>query len=90
MHPSYKTMATYIQSSLGEYSEALQKKIRQFYAKVLSEEQVAESGFIKDNALDFCRKQVLKKAMMKSVKLIKTSSFDEIQKSYRDCFEAWH
>ena len=80
MHPSYKTMATYIQSSLGEYSEALQKKIRQYYAKVLSEEQVAESGFIKDNALDFCRKQVLKKAMMKSVKLIKTSSFDEIQK----------
>ena len=80
MHPSYKAMATYIQSSLGEYSPALQKQIRQYYAKILSEEQIPESQFIKDNAIDFCRKQVLKKAMMQSVKLIKTSSFDEIQK----------
>ena len=79
MHPSYKTMATHISAGLGEYSDALQKQIRQFYAKVLSESQVDGAQFIKDNAIDFCRKQVLKKAMMQSVKLIKTSSFDEIQ-----------
>ena len=79
MHPSYKIMATHISSGLGEYSDALQKQIRQFYAKVLSESEVDGPQYIKDNAIDFCRKQVLKKAMMQSVKLIKTSSFDEIQ-----------
>ena len=42
-------------------------------------DELRDGPFIKDNALDFCRKQVLKGAMMKSVKLIKTSSFDEIQ-----------
>ena len=80
MHPSYKIMATHIQSGLGEYSDALQKQVRQFYAKVLSESDVEGAEYIKNNAIDFCRKQVLKGAMMKSVKLIKTSSFDEIQK----------
>ena len=80
MHPSYKAMKTSVQSGLDDYSPALQKQIRQFYAKILSEDQIPEAQFIKDNAIDFCRKQVLKKAMMQSVKLIKTSSFEEIQK----------
>ena len=34
--------------------------------------------YIKDVSLDFCRKQKLKEAMMESVKLLQTSSFDEI------------
>jgi replicative DNA helicase len=72
-------MATKIKSGLDSYTPALQKQIRRFYASVLSESELRDAEFIKDNALDFCRKQVLKEAMMKSVKLIKTSSFDEIQ-----------
>jgi len=87
MHPSYKIMATHISSGLGEYSDALQKQIRSFYAKVLQEQEVDGAQYIKDNALDFCRKQVLKGAMMKSVKLIKTSSFDEIQKVIQDALK---
>ena len=87
MHPSYKIMATHISAGLGEYSDALQKQIRQFYAKVLSDSEIEGAQYIKDNALDFCRKQVLKGAMMKSVKLIKTSSFDEIQKVIQDALK---
>jgi len=87
MHPSYKIMATHISAGLSEYSDALQKQIRQFYAKVLSNSEVDGAQYIKDNALDFCRKQVLKGAMMKSVKLIKTSSFDEIQKVIQDALK---
>tara|TARA_R110001583_G_scaffold191714_2_gene357376 strand:+ start:6348 stop:7706 length:1359 start_codon:yes stop_codon:yes gene_type:complete len=87
MHPSYKIMATHISSGLDEYSDALQKQIRQFYAKVLSDSEIDGAQYIKDNALDFCRKQVLKGAMMKSVKLIKTSSFDEIQKVIQDALK---
>jgi len=78
-HPSYEIMATKIKSGLDSYTPALAKQIRAFYASVLSESELRDGPFIKDNALDFCRKQVLKGAMIKSVKLIKTSSFDEIQ-----------
>ena len=35
-HPSYDIMATHIKSGLTDYSDGLQKQIRQFYAKVLS------------------------------------------------------
>ncbi len=78
-HPSYDIMATKIKSGLDSYTPGLQKQIRMFYASVLSESELRDAEFIKDNALDFCRKQVLKAAMMRSVKLIKSSSFDEIQ-----------
>lgn len=79
-HPSYETMATNITSGVSGYTEALQKQIRQFYAKVINTHEIDGEQFIKDNAIDFCRKQVLKRAMLKSVKLLKSSSFEEIQK----------
>ena len=78
-HPSYEIMASSITSGLGAYTEACQKQLRQFYSKVIQQDEVSGSEFIKDNAIDFCRKQVLKKAMIESVKLLKSSSFEEIQ-----------
>ena len=42
--------------------------------------QVENKEHIISTAIDFCRKQALKKAMMKSVKLIQESSFDQIEK----------
>ena len=75
-HPSYDIMATKIKSGMDSYTPALSKQVRAFYASVLSDSELRDGPFIKDNALDFCRKQVLKGAMMKSVKLIKSSSFD--------------
>ena len=40
--------------------------------------------YVKDKAIDFCRKQALKGAMLKSAKLLSTSSFDEIEKVIKD------
>ena len=37
------------------------------------------SDYIKDIALDFCKKQKLKAAILKSVDLLQSSSFDEIR-----------
>ena len=79
-HPSYETMATIITSEVGNYTAALKKQITQFYSKVVNNSEIESSDFIKDHAIDFCRKQVLKKAMIQSVKLLKSSSFEEIQK----------
>ena len=79
-HPSYETMATIITSEVSGYTEALKKQLTQFYAKVVNNHEIESCDFIKDHAIDFCRKQVLKKAMIQSVKLLKSSSFEEIQK----------
>ena len=45
---------------------------------------VQGADYIKEQAIDFCKKQVLKEAMIKSVKLLKSSSYDEIQKIIND------
>ncbi len=79
-HPSYETMATIITSEVVNYTDALKKQLTQFYAKVINNSEIESVEFIKDNAIDFCRKQVLKKAMIQSVHLLKSSSFEEIQK----------
>ena len=41
---------------------------------------LTQSDYIKDTSLDFCKKQKLKGALIKSVELIKSSSFDEVSK----------
>ena len=86
-HPSYEIMATNITSNLQSYTEALQKQVRQFYAKVINNHDIDGSDFIKEHAIDFCRKQVLKKAMLQSVKLLKSSSFEEIQRVIEDAMK---
>ena len=79
-HPSYEIMATKITSGLDSYTDALKKQIRMFYSRVINKDEIEGSEFIKENAIDFCRKQVLKKAMLQSVRLLKSSSFEQIQK----------
>ena len=86
-HPSYETMATIITSEVGKYTEALKKQITLFYSKVINNNEIESAEFIKDHAIDFCRKQVLKKAMIQSVKLLKSSSFEEIQKVIEDAMK---
>ena len=45
---------------------------------VLWRRALENQEYIKDTALDFCRKQNLKSAMIKSIGLLQSSSFDEI------------
>jgi replicative DNA helicase len=58
-----------------------------FFSKIINNSEIESSEFIKDHAIDFCRKQVLKKAMIQSVKLLKSSSFEEIQKVIEDAMK---
>ena len=77
--PSHETMKTIIKSGLEKENEALQKQLRDYYARTLSNINILESGqYIKDTAIDFCRKQKLREAMLKSTSLLKKCSFDEI------------
>jgi KaiC/GvpD/RAD55 family RecA-like ATPase len=84
VHPTKKIMSTVIKSDMGKENEAIQKQVRDYFARVLTAGVLKDSEFIKDKALEFCRKQKLKGAMLKSVDLLQTCSFDEISKIIND------
>jgi len=87
--PSHETMKTIVKSQLEDVNEALQKQIRDYYARVLSNVNILESGqYIKDTAIDFCRKQKLREAMLKSTSLLKKCSFDEISVLINEALKA--
>ena len=72
-------MATIIRSELDEEDEATTKQVRDYFIRAnVDEFDVSGSEYVKEVSLDFCRKQKLKEAILKSVKLIQNSSFDEI------------
>jgi len=78
VHPSKEIVASILKSGLESHNEALQRQVRDYFVRAhtnaLSDEQ-----YIKDTSLDFCKKQKLKGAILKSVDLIKNNSFDEIK-----------
>lgn len=77
VHPSEDIMKTVIRSELGKELESVQQQIRNFFARIYRAD-TGDAEYIKATALDFCKKQKLKGAMLKSVKLLENSSFDEI------------
>jgi len=87
VHPTRNIMGTIIKSDLGKENEAIQKQLRSYFVKVMSLPHVDDSEFVKDKALDFCRKQKLKGAMLKSVDLLQSCSFDEISKIINDALK---
>jgi hypothetical protein len=79
VHPSYRTIETIIKRELDEETEVTKKMIRDYFARVSAgASMVDDSDYVKEIALDFCKKQKLKEAIIKSVKLLQKSSFDDI------------
>ena len=77
VHPSEKVMKSILRTELQEHNEAVQKQIRDFFARI-HKADIENRDYVTTTTLDFCRKQKLKEAMLKSVKLLQNSSFDEI------------
>jgi hypothetical protein len=72
VHPSRDTMSMILRADISSESEVLQKQVREYFARVtISDISIDGAEHIKDTSLDFCRKQKLKEAMIKSVELIK-------------------
>jgi replicative DNA helicase len=87
-HPSRDTITTILRSDLDKENDLLQKQVREYYARISSNEfSLDGEQHIKDISLDFCRKQKLKEAMIKSVGLIQNSSYDEISKIINDALK---
>jgi len=78
VHPSSKTMTTILRTELDGENEAVRKQVRDYFARIYSDDSTDGADYIKQTALDFCRKQNLKNAMIKCVPLLEEASFDEI------------
>lgn len=79
VHPTYKTMTTILRTELEKENGAMQVQVRDYFSRIHSAE-VEDSEFIKATSLDFCKKQKLKGALMETIELMQSSSFDEISK----------
>jgi replicative DNA helicase len=77
VHPSRQILGTILRSGIDNENELTQRQVREYYARVMAA-SLENQEYIKDTALDFCRKQNLKSAMIKSIGLLQNSSFDEI------------
>ena len=87
VHPTESTLATILRSELDEESEVTKKQIRDYFARTITIGTPEDSEYIKDTSLDFCRKQKLMGAILKSVDLINVSSFDDISGLINDAIK---
>ena len=78
VHPTSKIMSSVLRTELDNENEAVQKQVRDYFARTLVR-VVDGKDYIKETSLDFCKKQNLKSAILKSVNLLQSSSFDEIR-----------
>ena len=73
VHPSRDIIKTILRSELDDENELTAKQVREFYVR----SQVGgttDVEYIKDTSLDFCKKQNLKAAMVKSIGLLHSFS----------------
>lgn len=78
-HPSVEIMLTIMRTEIDDENEVTQQQAREYFARIHSHD-IHDVEFIKETSLDFCKKQKLKEAMIQSVGLLSSCSFDEISK----------
>jgi replicative DNA helicase len=78
-HPGRSAMRAIIHTGLDDHPVVVKEQVNNFF-KQTGESKRDDGEFIKKRALDFCRKQKLKEAMMKSMQLLDKSSYDKISK----------
>tara|TARA_B100000989_G_scaffold288811_1_gene259929 strand:+ start:1244 stop:2665 length:1422 start_codon:yes stop_codon:yes gene_type:complete len=83
-HPSANAVATILNTELGSEDEVVRRQVKEFFTRISTKDIDTDADYIKEQSLDFCRKQNLKDAMMQSVDLLQSCSFDEISKIIND------
>ena len=80
-HPTYDAMVSVIRTQTEDYSNSVIKQVVDFLARIKSNAiDDDDQEEIKEKSIDFCKKQKLKEAILKSVDLLQSQSFEEIQK----------
>lgn len=84
-YPSYDIMSTFISKELEESSRALQDAVRAVYVDLIAEKgHIQDRDYVQESALEFCRRQKAKQALMQAVDLVNTGSYSEMVKIMED------
>lgn len=86
-HPSREIMENILRTDLDDCTDVLKKQIREYYVRMKTSSFETEKEYIKDEALDFCRRQKLQEAMLSAAKQIKNSRFDQVSKIINDALK---
>lgn len=78
-HPTNGTLNSIFNTELEVENAVVQKQINDYFVRIQAFPDVGDKEYVKNKSLDFCKKQVLKNAMMKSVPLLNECSFEEIE-----------
>lgn len=80
-HPTYEAMVSVVRTQTDDYSSSIIKQVIDFMARIKSNAIGDEDQeYVMEKSLDFCKKQKLKEAILKSVGLLQSQSFEQIQK----------
>ena len=77
-HPNTETLGMLLRTCLEEENPVIQKQVRDFFSRI-NKNPVDAVEYIKTTALDFCKKQKLKEAILQSVNLLESSSYEDIK-----------
>jgi len=84
-HPTYEAMVSVVRTQTEDYSDSIIKQVIDFMARIKSNAIGDDDDeYVKEKSLDFCKKQKLKEAILRSVDLLQSQSFDQIQKVIND------
>lgn len=78
-YPNKTTFESLLRTGISGEQDIVQKQVRNFYAQFVASGNSIDSTYVRSSAIEFCKKQKLKEAMLKSVELLKKSSFEEIR-----------
>ena len=77
--PTLSLMVTIVKDALSQRDDViLRDQIVSFLYRIKTSPDVGDLAFVKDKALDFCRKQAFKDALEQAVDLIQTEKFDSV------------
>ncbi len=78
LHPNKNVLESILSTELGDVKKETKDEVEEVFNRLGTLKTIEEKEYIKDKSLDFCKKQVLKQAMIKSIDLLEKSSFNEI------------
>lgn len=83
--PTLQLLISIIREDLSEGQDIiLRDQIVEFLHRLKSNPHPGDIGYVKDKALDFCKRQAFKDALHKAVELIQTDKFDSVISLMKD------
>lgn len=85
MFPSYKLLVTLIKNEVRE--DVLKEQIVSFLLRI-KKDNLADIEYVKENSLDFCKKQALTRALEASLSLIENKKYEQITNEIQKALQA--